>query len=100
MSKFNSNADEMVYGWSLDGVPETGDVQTGHHYSLVEFDDHDRDVLSVNKGLTNADSYYGAIVREDSQGFVDVSYFTSRVDLEQAWAAAFLAEASDIDEEV
>jgi hypothetical protein len=95
--KFNTIVDSHVYDLSLNGGDdECGDVQVGYHYSLLrgafkldgsfvdfvpavlnELTADERELLSTTAGV---------IIAEDSQGFVDVTYYDTTADLDAAWA--------------
>lgn len=71
--KYSNTADEYFHGLTLDGCcdEETGDVESFGWYGLVMLDDGPI-VINWEGG---SQTVYGAIVHEDSQGFVDVTYY-------------------------
>lgn len=79
--------DESVYELMLDGPDEeVGDVfGKGMWYSLLEsLDGLDTSDFTEDEKEFIAEQV-GAIISEDSQGFVTVEYFDSHKELEKAW---------------
>lgn len=79
--------DEVVYELSLDGADEeVGDViEEGVWYGLLEsLDGLDTSGFTEDEKKFIAEQV-GAIIREDSQGFVTVEYFDSHKELKKAW---------------
>lgn len=103
--KFSSPLDEYVYQLSLDGGnEELGDVQGFGYYARLDsitFEDVVRAATDVGEDEHSArkawerefkgtqlrfkDFIPAAILHEDSQGFVGVTYFTSDRDADKAW---------------
>jgi len=103
--KFSTILDAYVYSVSLEGScdAEAGDVQeNGHWYGLMRhghtiWSDADQD----REALNETEQEYlracaGAILAEDSQGFVYVTYFDAMEALDAAWEA-IEAEISEYD---
>lgn len=94
--KFSTILDSYVYSVSLDGGcdMEAGDVsECGVWYGMMRhgrtiFRDHDPMLESLNEAeqaqLTGCS---GVILREDSNGFVYVTYYETEPELDAAWAA-------------
>jgi hypothetical protein len=93
--KFSTILDSYVYGVSLDGGcdEESGGVsECGEWYGLMRngrtiFRDHDPLLETLN--LTEQEKLTlcaGLILREDSQGFVSVTYYETDDSLESAWS--------------
>jgi len=93
--KFDTMLDAYVYDVSCESGPdaECGSVdEVGHWYGLMRrgstiFRNHDPNL----EPLTDAERNYlvscaGAIIREDSNGFVDVTYYDTMAELDAAWA--------------
>jgi hypothetical protein len=102
--KFSTVLDSYVYGVSLDGGTddELGSVsENGHWYGLMRhghsiFKDHD----PLLETLTESEGEYlkscaGAILSEDSQGFVYVEYFATMAELDAKWAEIEIETAHD-----
>lgn len=82
MSKFASDADEFVWDISMNGCAEEfGSVDEGGWYGKIGFSLKDESCLRP-MGVTAG----YAIIREDDQGFVYVSYYDAREEIEEAWA--------------
>lgn len=97
LGKFSTIVDSMAYAVSLAGCDdETGDVEEGGWYGLLrgaikvdppfadltvqqdqELSADDRTYLAAQKG--------GAILAEDSQGFVSVEWFATAAALDRRW---------------
>lgn len=84
MGKFVTEADEWTYGLTLDTSnldDETGASDTTGWFCSLWFSPqeaaHLLDTFGVEAGY--------AIVQEDSQGFVSVSYYTSHSDWSDDW---------------
>lgn len=101
--KFSTILDSYVYQVSLDGNcdEETGSSDCGSWYGLMRngrtiFQDHDPMLDSLNEDeqamLTGC---AGVIIREDSDGFVCVSYRDSEEELNGEWGQA-LADTQDV----
>ena len=75
--KFASAVDEVVWALSLDGCEaECGSVEFGDGwFGLVEFSADEAAAIEVEAGLDARP--LGAIVNEDSQGFVSVDFHTT-----------------------
>lgn len=96
MHKFDLEVDGYVHGIGLDGASaEGGDSGTVGYYWSVALGPkalrqiHDEaaaqgDRLTTEEENLIADSA-GAIVREDSRGFVSVTYYDDQRDLDKAW---------------
>ena len=103
-SKFDSRADELVYAITFDGSCEsTGDVnENGRWYGLIEFDDTDDEIIAAIAAEYDLIEPAGAIVSEDSQGFVKVGYYDDGIELRKEWAQCeaecALGDESDDDE--
>lgn len=91
--KFSTILDSYVYSVSLDGntEEEIGESDCGGWYGIMRngstiFRDHDPLLETLNedeqKQLTEC---AGVIMREDSQGFVYVTYYDDKVRLERDW---------------
>lgn len=94
--KFDTIVDSYVYDVSLSGCDEeTGSVdETGRWYGLIRghiLPDPGESPLT-GTALNDAETALlarsaGAILSEDSQGFVSVEYFTDMAKLDREWAA-------------
>jgi hypothetical protein len=92
--KFNTVLDSYVYSVSLDGGcdAETGDAQYLGWYGIMRngrtiFRDHDPFLEPLNdEEKEQLTSSAGVILREDSQGFVYVTYYATDAELDAAWA--------------
>lgn len=103
MSKFSTPVAEYIYNLSLDGTCEqVGSVQEMGHACLVEFDEVT--AAAVNALLPEDErhgrccwfsdepdgpvitGYWGAILTEDGQGFVDVDLLPGSMEAEAAWS--------------
>lgn len=85
MSKYSSGLAENLHGLSLDGSwqdDETGSVDEHGWFALFVFDDAS-DYTSAT-GVDVSD-WAGAILTEDSQGFVDVDTYDTASELAAAW---------------
>lgn len=97
MGKFSGPLEEAIYVASLDGGPdeEIGDAQDFGWYGLMRFKKDDeqyfRDLAREEHiDLTEEDyeiirSHAGAIIYQNQSGFVFVSYYKDKDDLEDAW---------------
>lgn len=84
--KFVSDADAYTYELSLDGTGETvGDVQYRGYAALVEFVSTKPLVVPFPDGSAIGARRVGAIVEEDSQGFVAVLYYSDHASLARAF---------------
>ena len=90
--KFNYMVDQYVYGVSLDGGPneEAGSVQEAGWYgimrgNLLREDEEAKELTEDERGLLRAS--VGAILSEDDQGFVHVTYYASVKRMERDWNA-------------
>lgn len=105
--KFANEADEYVYGLSLDGCDaEAGDVQFAGWAGMTRFHYDEgtevyyaaaRDALAGRGGGLDR-APHSAIIREDGHGFVAVDYHYDEATLLAAWDAV-LAEVEPNDEE-
>ena len=95
--KFSTIVDGFVHALSLDGCDdECGDVETTNHYCTVRLGrEGTRAVMEEARRrggpLTLEEAVflrrqYGAILEENNQGFVTVSYFRTERALERKWA--------------
>jgi len=93
--KFNTVLDSYVYSVSLDGGcdEEEGSVsECGEWYGVMRngrtiFRDHDPLLEPLNSAeQQQLTSSAGVILREDSQGFVSVTYYDADEALELAWS--------------
>lgn len=103
--KFNTIIDGYVYELTLDGSGESlGDAETFNHYDAVTLgkeglkaiaeiakEDPTHDGGKRHGDLTLEEARlirksYGAIVEENSQGFVRIEYFKTQKGFEKAWA--------------
>lgn len=86
--KFGSGLAEALHALSLEGSWQDGEAGTvddiGWH-GLFVFDDGVSDYAGAT-GVPECDDWAGAILREDSQGFVDVDTYDTAAELEAAWA--------------
>jgi len=104
--KFFTILDAYVYSVSLDGgADEETATVNGSWYGLMRhgqtiFKDHDPGLESLNEEereqLTSA---AGVIISENSDGFVQVSYFDEKEKLEASWAAIQAEYAATEEEE-
>lgn len=86
--KFDSMMDSFVYGLSLDGCDEeTGSVEEDGWYGLLRgwTIPSDADLTKDERAVFA--SHVGAIICEDSQGFVTVDYYATPEELNEAWNA-------------
>jgi hypothetical protein len=80
MSKFSSDAAEILYDLSMDGSwEETGDVETTGHVIFMPVSE---DLRAQHPALT-AEAY---LLLTDSEGFVDAEEYASEADAEIAFA--------------
>jgi hypothetical protein len=105
--KFNTVLDSYVYSVSLDGGcdEEEGSVsECGEWYGVMRngrtiFRDHDPLLETLNSAeQQQLTSSAGVILREDSQGFVSVTYYDADEALELAWSQIvdrFQADSED-----
>ena len=93
--KFSTVLDSYVYSVSLDGGcdEEEGDVsECGAWYGIMRngrtiFRNHDPLLETLNTAEQDQlTSSAGVILREDSNGFVSVTYYDTDESLETAWA--------------
>lgn len=94
--KYDSIIDGYVHGLSLDSGDGLGDVEHFGYYSAVDLGRsvlHDIEKEAAESGdlLTTAEKNLirgsaGAILEENSQGFVRVEYYPTKRALEKAWA--------------
>lgn len=112
MSKYSNAASEYVHGLTLDQSwvdAQCGDVQFGGWFGLVTFnreaaEEIQRLGVEGGRSVYDADTdspftgMVGAIVTEDSQGFVDVTFYAGLTELMDAWEAIEREEASDDEE--
>lgn len=101
--KFDTMLDAYVYDLSLNGCDEeTGESETTGWYGLLRGLLIDEPFLECT--LTAAEVDYvrahaaGAIVSEDSQGFVHVEYFDTAIALDRAWQECVDATSTEDDE--
>jgi len=115
--KFSSELDELLYQASLDGGPdeEVGDAQDFGWYGLMRLKPDDSDYfidLADEGGWDDPEGAWdqlkgkaGAIIYEDSQGSVDVTYYATEDALNKAWdkilqeADEFYGEEGEEEEE-
>ena len=94
--KFDTIIDGYVHGLTLDGCAEqAGDVSYGGHYSAVDLGPEalrslHKEASEAGDRLTTEEEQLiagsaGAIVREDGQGFVDVTYYDEEEEYRKAW---------------
>lgn len=105
--KFSTILDSYVYSVSLDGGcdEETGDSTIGNgwygimrHGSTI-FRDHDPMLESLNEAERDKlTSCAGVILFEDSNGFVSVTYYDTKEQLDTAWSAIQSENESESDE--
>lgn len=100
LGKFDSALDERVWETTLDGgCEETGDVEYNGHHVLVYFTIEDLTslgILSLAHEFTNVP--VGCIVTEVNSGAVDVTYYDTGAELDQAWEEA-LASTNEYSQE-
>lgn len=104
IGKFDNEVAEYVYSLSLDGCgDEETDEATGDSYTRVSFDE--KQALEVNRLLGDATNegrccwfdngpgmpeiitgYWGAILHEDDQGFVDVTLCPTSMEADDEWS--------------
>ena len=92
--KFNTILDAYVYQVSLDGGcdAECGDANATGWYGMMRngrtiFRDHDPSLESLNEEeREKLTSSAGVIIREDSDGFVCITYYDTNEALDAAWA--------------
>jgi hypothetical protein len=90
--KFNLLVDAIAHAYTMMGAhdDETGDVETSGWFGSIRgpidpegmeqasrLSTADREFLAMNVG--------GAIVSEDSQGFVSVDFFRTEAELDEEW---------------
>ena len=106
--KFNTVIDGYVYSLSLDGCDnEAGDVATTNYYCTVRLGREgakaildeaarDSDALTLEEAKFIR-SHYGAILEENNDGFVSVSYFKTKAALDKKWQTieAVVSDAED-----
>ena len=87
--KFDTMLDAAVYDASLNGLDEEmGEADGFGWYGLMRaplLDIREQDALTPEEEEFLVEQV-GAIVSEDSQGFVTVTYYETTYDLDQAWA--------------
>ena len=105
--KFNTMLDAYVYSVSLEGSTddEISSEYSGTWYGLIRhghtiWSDQDPD----REALTEAEADYlracaGAILTEDTQGFVYVEYFDNMTDLDNMWRDLQTQYASQYDDD-
>lgn len=100
--KFDDSIDEWVYEASPDD--ELGSVQDFGWYGLLLFDEP---VLVIDEEATYGNwTFAGAIITEDSQGFVYVDYYDTKKEAKEKWSdiedayTEFVEEAEEEEEEV
>jgi len=105
--KFNTYIDSYVYDASLDGNldEQCGESESTGWYGLMVgttggvrpglIDCVPSDVVPTDAEDTFLRAQAGAILSENSQGFVDVEYYTDHADLMKAWDAV----SQEIEEE-
>lgn len=122
-SKFDTDLDELVYQLSLEGPDETmGTVDTTGFYALllnIGLDDLVLAAKALNVKDSAHSSYEGyvkealkeslpdmyhlpqihAIMSEDGQGFVNVTYYNNKKRAQDAWKVAERAIGSEFDDE-
>jgi hypothetical protein len=95
LGKFSTILDSYVYSVSLDGGcdEESGDVsECGEWYGIMRngrtiFRDHDPLLETLTpEEQEKLTSSAGVILREDSNGFVSVTYHNTDAGLELAWS--------------
>lgn len=93
--KFATETDAIVWDMSLSACDaECGDAQYGDGWhGLLTF--NDGEAATVAASLGEDTMYAGAIIREDSQGFVDVDYYEEAATLASAWADVEAATNDD-----
>ncbi len=104
--KFATVLDSYVYDVTLQGGcdDEVGSSDNGAWFGLMRngstiFVDHDPLLESLNEAEQDLlSSSAGVIVREDSDGFVVVQYFTSRQELDRVWSEIVASFAAEEDE--
>jgi hypothetical protein len=106
--KFNTVLDSYVYSVSLDGGcdEEEGSVsECGEWYGVMRngrtiFRDHDPLLETLNPAeQEKLTSSAGVILREDSNGFVSITYYDTDEALETAWSQVAGAFQEDNEEE-
>ncbi len=97
--------DSVTYDYSLDGcdAQEGSVTEDGEWYgllrgSIVPSAEQVKDEELTADELAYLTNIAGAIIREGSQGFVDVEYYDTVEALEAEWAKIELAFASESDE--
>jgi hypothetical protein len=108
--KYSLQIDAFVHKLTLDGCDdETGNANETGWYglltgSLTDFDAETTEFHKRENGLSAEDwehltQFVGAIVAENSQGFVSVEYFTTDAELTEAWARIEADQTNDDDDE-
>lgn len=92
--KYNTMLDGIVHGFLMEGWGDetTGDIESTGVYDKLRLGPEavkaalkeDPDLTGDEKNLLRTS--YGAIVVENDQGFVGVSYYPSKKALDKAWA--------------
>ena len=106
--KFDKVIDSYVYALSLDGCgEEAGDVQTTNHFCTVHLGREGAKAIldeAAREGdaLTPEESrlvrsHFGAIIEENDQGFVTVSYFKTKAALDKKWQTIEVAVSDSED---
>lgn len=107
MGKFEHQADEVVYEWSLDGggSASLGEAETFGYYELIE--EPGGVLVREPAGRWGAETYEwtfsAAIMAVNNQGFVRVEYFDSIDEARRVWDALeeeyseFLNQSDDPD---
>ncbi len=102
--KFSTWLDAYVYDVSLDGGAEEETHLGGSWFGLMRhgstiFKDHDPlcEALTVTERETLT-ACAGVILREDSDGFVAVTYYDTKEDMDRDWSA-IEAESAEAEED-
>lgn len=99
LGKFQSALDERVWETTMEGCEETGDAECDGHHCLVPFsvdDLVDLGVLGRWHDFSNVP--VGCIVTTVNNGAVDVTYYDTGADLDEAWEEC-LSEESNYSQE-
>ncbi len=97
LGKYDHDIDGYVHGLSLEGWgEELGDVQSFGHYCAIDLGrtalkSIEKDAKDEGDPLTTAEKNLirgssGAIISENDQGFVGVTYYKTKRSLDKAWA--------------